>query len=108
MCHLAAVGKPTVCADAACPTSTVSIDEPSPIPWRRIRADLAKQIETGVLEPGDEVVIIHEATDHGVTHKVARRAILALVDEGALLSTRRGDGRLGFIVTGEAGCAVSD
>jgi hypothetical protein len=102
VCDLGNASKPVVCDDAACPTSSVNIEETAPTPWKRIRADLARQLQAGVLERGDEVVIAIEAADHGVTHRTARRAVLALVEEGKLISQRRTDGRLGFIVRGDA------
>lgn len=56
-----------------------------PTPWRRFKAELTKQIEAGVLEPGDEVPLVLEAHDFGVNRFTARKAFNELVKEGKLL-----------------------
>lgn len=56
-----------------------------PTPWKRFKAELIRQIEAGVLEPGDEVSIVIEARDFGLSYRPARRAFDSLVSEGWLL-----------------------
>jgi DNA-binding GntR family transcriptional regulator len=57
-----------------------------PRPWVQLKNLLARQIEQGILEPGDEVAVTHEAQDFGVAPVSARKAFRALVEEGKLIS----------------------
>jgi hypothetical protein len=55
-------------------------------PWVQVKNSLVKQIKTGVLEPGDEVWLMLEAEDQGVSHSTAMKAFHVLVNEGMLES----------------------
>jgi hypothetical protein len=57
-----------------------------PRPWVQLKNELARQIELGILEPGDEVAVTLEAQDFGITRPIARKAFRALVEEGKLIS----------------------
>jgi hypothetical protein len=37
-----------------------------PTPWVRLKNELLRQIESGILEPGDEVAIVYESRDFGL------------------------------------------
>ena len=63
-----------------------------PTPWRQLLAVLAKQIETGVLEPGDQVALSLTAADFGVVPRVARKAFAVLVEQGLLIVPPPGQG----------------
>jgi DNA-binding transcriptional regulator YhcF (GntR family) len=52
--------------------------------WVRLKNDLARQIELGILEPGDEVWVAYAAKDAGVSLPTATKALQALVKEGKL------------------------
>lgn len=58
---------------------------------------LAKKIEKGILEPGDDVAVILEAQEFGVGVITARRAFRALVAEERLIPPpREREGRTGW------------
>lgn len=57
-----------------------------PRPWVQLKHELARQIELGILEPGDEVALTLEAQDFGVTPQIAKKSFRALVEEGKLVS----------------------
>jgi DNA-binding transcriptional regulator YhcF (GntR family) len=52
--------------------------------WVRLKNDLARQIELGILEPGDEVWVAYTAKDAGVSLGTAAKALQALAKEGKL------------------------
>jgi transcriptional regulator with XRE-family HTH domain len=68
------------CEGRACPP----VESDDPTPWVRMKTDLLRQMEAGVLEPGDEVWVTCEARDRGLSPGVARKALRALVSEGKL------------------------
>jgi DNA-binding GntR family transcriptional regulator len=61
-----------------------------PRKWLRVKNDLIRQLDAGVLEPGDEVISKYEAEDHGVHRNTVIIAIRSLAVEGRL--ERRGNG----------------
>jgi len=58
--------------------------------WRKFRAQVIREIEAGILEPGDEVTVKYEAHDAGIHPITAAKALTALVAEGWLLPEVRG------------------
>ncbi len=68
------------------------IDRGSPVaPWRQLHALLRAQIEAGELAPGDRlpsIVSLHQ--EYGVAHTTARKALVALQDEGLVESSPMG------------------
>lgn len=56
-----------------------------PRPWVQLKSLLSRQIEDGILEPGDEVALRLEAQDFGISPDRALRAFRALVEEGKLI-----------------------
>ena len=56
-----------------------------PRPWVQLKNVLARQIEQGILEPGDEVALTLEARDFGVMPQTAMKAFRALVEDGKLV-----------------------
>jgi len=59
---------------------------PDPRPWVQFRALIANEIETDILEPGDEVSVVLEAEYFGIARKTAIKAFRALVAEGKLIA----------------------
>lgn len=53
--------------------------------WVQLKNLLAKKIEEGILEPGDDVAVTLEAQEFGVTPSTAQKAFRALVAEGKLI-----------------------
>jgi DNA-binding GntR family transcriptional regulator len=56
-----------------------------PRAWMKVKTELLKQLESGVLEPDDEVWVQYAAEECGVERQSARKAVSALVSEGKLL-----------------------
>jgi DNA-binding transcriptional regulator YhcF (GntR family) len=50
--------------------------------WRKFRAQVIREIEAGILEPGDELTVKYEAHDAGIHPITAAKALTALVAEG--------------------------
>ena len=62
---------------------------PEPVRWRGFADDLIRQIETGVLEPGDEVSVKYQAEEWKCPQGTAAKAFEDLVRRGLLLRPSR-------------------
>ena len=60
-----------------------------PRPWVQLKNELAREIDLGILDPGEEVAVALEAQDFGITRLTAGKAFHALVEEGKLISPQR-------------------
>lgn len=60
-----------------------------PRKWLQVKNDLERQLEAGVLEPGDELWVSCEAEEHGINKKTTFAALRSLVADGRL-EYRRG------------------
>jgi DNA-binding GntR family transcriptional regulator len=58
----------------------------NPTLWVQFKCLIAWQIAEGILEPGDEVSIVRESEDFGISQVPAQKAFRALVAEALLLA----------------------
>jgi DNA-binding GntR family transcriptional regulator len=58
------------------------MDDPTKL--HQIKNDLLRQLDEGVLEPGDEVIGRYEAEDYGVSAQLVRNVLRSLAREGRL------------------------
>ena len=72
-----------------------------PLLWRKLKNQIITEIESGILEPGDEVTVKYEAQDFKVSPQTAAKAFKALVEEGWLLPEVRG--KRPYLVPGNPG-----
>jgi DNA-binding GntR family transcriptional regulator len=87
------VGKPVALPAVLSPDRAMALTlTDDPTPWRQLLALLAKQIETGVLEPGDQVAVSLTAADFAIAPRVARKAFAVLVEQGLLITPPPGQG----------------
>ena len=56
-----------------------------PTPWKRLKREILRMIDTGVLEPGDDVSVTLECADFGIRYENGRKAFRELAAEGWLL-----------------------
>ncbi|HUZ52015.1 MAG TPA: GntR family transcriptional regulator [Streptosporangiaceae bacterium] len=68
------------------------INRASPVaPWRQLYALLRGQIESGKLAPGDRLPsLVALSQEYDVAHTTARKALVALQEEGLVVSSPMG------------------
>lgn len=55
--------------------------------WKRVRREILHEITAGVLEPGDELISLHEAQDRGTSHGTVLKALRSLAEDGLVVKT---------------------
>lgn len=61
----------------------------SELTWERVRREIKYEIDIGILEPGDEMILEYEAQDRGVNRITVRKALRSLAEDG--LVAKNGD-----------------
>jgi DNA-binding GntR family transcriptional regulator len=64
-------------------------DPGDPTPWKRVRREILHEIESGILEPGDELIAKYEAADRGICPCTFRRALHSLAGDGIVALERQ-------------------